>query len=38
MKPKVKNGVCVFRHYALNFIKAIELILQAFTAVQNNIN
>lgn len=38
MKPEVKHGVHVFRHYAQNFIKVIELVLQAFTAVQNNIN
>jgi len=38
MKPKVKHGVHVFGHYALNFIEAIELVLQAFTAVENNIN
>lgn len=38
MKPKVKNGIVVFRYYALNLIKAIELVLQAFTAVNNHMN
>lgn len=38
MKPKVKSGVVVFRYYALNLIKAIELILQAFTAVKYHMN
>jgi len=37
-EAKGENGVLVFKHYALNLIKAIELVLQAFPAVQNNIN